>query len=86
MFSTPPRALVTQFDEQKRAGRSALLFGYLACILLADGLFSAFVLPQAPGRMAEPSADLIATLPLWSFIVSLPLPIPRQSSWLAIAL
>ena len=86
MFSTPPRALVTQFDEQTRAGRSALLFGYLACILLVDSLFSAFVLPQAPGRMAEPSANLISALPLWSFIVALPLPIPRQTSWLAIAL
>jgi alpha-1,6-mannosyltransferase len=86
MFSTPPRALVTQFDYQKRTGRSALLFGCLACIVMADGLFSAFVLPQAPGRIAEPSADLIAALPFWSFVVSLPLPIPRQSSWLAIEL
>jgi hypothetical protein len=86
MCSTPPRTLVTQFDYQKRAGRSALWLGCLACILMFDGLFSAFVLPQAPGRMAEPSADLIAALPFWSFVVSLPMPIPRQSSWLAIVL
>jgi hypothetical protein len=66
--------------------RPALLLGCLACILLADGLFSAFVLPQAPGRMAEPSADLIPTLPFWAWVVALPLPIPRQSSSLAIAL
>ena len=86
MFSPLPKALVTQSDQQKRTGRSVLLLGCLACILLADSLFSAFVLPQAPGRMAEPSADLIAALPVWSFVVALPLPIPRQGNWLAIAL
>ena len=86
MFSTPPRAPVTQFEHQERAARSILLLSCLACILLADSLFAAFGLPQTPGRMAEPSAGLIAALPLWSFVVSLPLPIPRQSNWLAITL
>ena len=86
MFSTPPRAPVIQFEHQERAARSILLLSCLACILLADSLFAAFGLPQTPGRMAEPSAGLIAALPLWSFVVSLPLPIPRQSNWLAITL
>ena len=67
MFSTPPRAPVTQFEHQERAARSILLLSCLACILLADSLFAAFGLPQTPGRMAEPSAGLIAALPLWSF-------------------
>ncbi len=86
MFSTSPIARTTQFDIKKRVGWSTLLLGCLACVLLVDGLFSAFVLPQAPGRMAEPSAELIAALPFWWFVVSLPLPIPRQSNWLVIAL
>jgi hypothetical protein len=88
MFSAPLIDLdrTTQFDLQKRASWPTLLLGCLACILLADSLFAAFVLPQAPGRMAEPSADLIARLPLWSFVVALPLPIPRQSHTLALTL
>lgn len=86
MLSAPAIDLTMQFDCCKRASRSALLLGCLACILLVESLFSAFVLPQAPGRMAEPSAKLIAEWPLWSFIVSLPLPIPRQSHLLALAL
>src|SRR5688572_9171010 len=86
MVPAPPIDRTMQFDQQKRASWFTLLLGCLAGILLADSLFFAFVLPQAPGRMAEPSADLIARLPLWSFIVALPLPIPRQSSSLAIAL
>jgi hypothetical protein len=86
MFSASSINRTTQFDLQKRVGLSTLLLGCLAGILLMDSLCSAFVLPQAPGRMAEPSADLIARLPLWSFIVSLPLPVPRQGSTLAITL
>jgi hypothetical protein len=86
MFSAPSIDRTMQFDEQKRARWLTLLLGCLAWILLAECFYSAFVLPQAPGRMAEPSADLIARLPLWSFITALPLPIPRQSSSLAIAL
>jgi hypothetical protein len=86
MVPAPPIDRTTQFEQQRRASWFTLLLGCLAGVLLADSLFFAFVLPQAPGRMAEPSADLIAQLPLWSFIVALPLPIPRQSSSLAIAL
>jgi hypothetical protein len=57
----------------------------LAGTLLVAGFFSALVLPQAPGRMAEPSAELIAAWPFWSFVVSLPLPVPRESHMLALA-
>ena len=62
MFSAPLIDLdrTTQFDLQKRVSWPTLLLGCLACILLADSFYAAFVLPQAPGRMAEPSADLIA--------------------------
>ncbi|HKF94943.1 MAG TPA: hypothetical protein VKB96_10175, partial [Gammaproteobacteria bacterium] len=63
-----------------------LLLVCLAGILLVDSVYAAFVLPQAPGRMAEPSAELIAWLPLWSFVVALPLPIPRHGHTLAIML
>jgi hypothetical protein len=88
MFSAPPIGLdqTRRFDLQKRMSWPTLLLGCLACILLADSVYAAFVLPQAPGRMAEPSADLIARLPLWSFIVALPLPVPRQSYTLALTL
>ena len=86
MHSTPSSHLSKQLDCKKRANWSALLLGFLACIICTVSLFSAFVLPQAPGRMADPSADLISAWPLWSFIVSLPLPVPRQSHQLALAL
>jgi hypothetical protein len=55
-------------------------------MLLLTTLISVFVLPQAPGRMAERSADLIPRLPLWSFVMALPLPIPRQSQQLALSI
>ncbi|HEU5102006.1 MAG TPA: hypothetical protein VFU22_23450 [Roseiflexaceae bacterium] len=35
--------------------------------------------------MAEPSAGLIAVWPFWSFIASLPLPVPRDGQMLALA-
>jgi hypothetical protein len=85
MFSTPSSDLTKRSDNAKRANRSVLL-GFLACLAFAASLYSAFVLPQAPGRMAEPSADLISAWPLWSSVAALPLPIPRQSHWLALAL
>ncbi|MEO7911335.1 MAG: hypothetical protein ABIV47_16950 [Roseiflexaceae bacterium] len=88
MFSAPSidRERTTQFDLQKRVNWPTLLLGFLACLLLADSIYAALVLPQAPGRMAEPSADLIARLPFWSFVVALPLPVPRQSYALALTL
>ncbi|HJZ46074.1 MAG TPA: hypothetical protein VKE41_02870 [Roseiflexaceae bacterium] len=86
MYSTPLTAPTTHFESQKRAPASVLLLCCLAAVLLAASLFSAFVLPQAPGRMAEPSAVLISQWPLWSLSVSLSLPVPRQSYSLAIAL
>jgi hypothetical protein len=85
MFTAPLLDRSRRFDTQKHM-RSATLLACLAVILLVDGLYAAFVLPQAPGRMAEPSVDLFAWLPLWSFVVALPLPIPRQSNILAIIL
>ncbi len=86
MVSTSPVAGTAQFNLRKRVWWPILSLSCLACILLADSLFSAFVIPQSPGRMAEPSANLIAGLPFWSFVLSLPLPIPQQSNWLAIEL
>jgi hypothetical protein len=86
MLSTPSGDLTKQSDCDKRANSSVLLLGCMACIVFAASLCSAFLLPQAPGRMAEPSADLIPAWPLWSLVVALPLPIPRQSHWLALAL
>ena len=88
MFTAPLLDLdrTMQFDLRKRVIWPVLLLVCLAGILLVDSVYAAFVLPQAPGRMAEPSAELIAWLPLWSFVVALPLPIPRQSHTLAIML
>jgi hypothetical protein len=60
--------------------------GFLAAILLLDTIATAFVLPQAPGRAAEPSTGLIPQLALWRLVVSLPLPVPRQPHQLAITL
>ena len=86
MDATPPTDHTTQHDLHRRVSWPTLLLACLACLLLADSLYAAFVLPQAPGRMAEQSAGLIARLPLWSFVVALPLPVPRQSHTLALTL
>ncbi|MDQ2998298.1 MAG: hypothetical protein M3R61_14770, partial [Chloroflexota bacterium] len=86
MFTAPLLDRTMQFDLRKRLTWPTLLLVCLAGILLVDSVYAAFVLPQAPGRMAEPSAELIAWLPLWSFVVALPLPIPRQGHTLAIVL
>ena len=78
-----------------RIGRSArywldkrllLILVSLASILLLTNAIAMLVLPQAPGRMAEPSAALIGRLPLWSSVVALPLPIPRTGPQLALAI
>jgi len=58
----------------------------LAGILLITLLFYGFVIPQTPGRMAKPAASLIPQLPLWGWIVSLPLPIPHSGESLALSL
>jgi hypothetical protein len=58
----------------------------LAAIVLFTHAIAMFVLPQAPGRMAEPSAELIGRLPLWSWLVGLSLPIPLAGPQLALAI
>ena len=67
----------------RNEARLALLLSCLAGILLITLLFYGFVIPQTPGRMAKPAASLIPQLPLWAWIVSLPIPIPHSGELLA---
>jgi hypothetical protein len=85
MHSTLPLALAARPDQGRRAVRTALSLACLASILLLASIAAALVLPQAPGRMAEPSAALIASWPFWSYIAALPLPVPREGHDLALA-
>ena len=66
--------------------RLVFVLACLAFVMLIATCIAMFILPQAPGRMAKPSAALIGSLPLWSFIASLPLPIPQQSLSVALCL
>lgn len=58
----------------------------LASIVLLTNIIAMFILPLGPGRMAEPSAELIGRLPLWSGLRALPLPIPLAGPQLALAI
>ena len=86
MISAPSWPSNRLANQQCSTKRFAFTLSLLACILLVTNLIWVFLLPQAPGRMAEVSALLIPRLPLWSFVVSLPFPIPRQGEQLALAI
>ncbi|HNP72418.1 MAG TPA: hypothetical protein PLO33_07975, partial [Kouleothrix sp.] len=69
-----------------RGRQLGLALALLALALLATSLFFAFILPQSPGRMADPSAALMPRQQLWAFVLALGLPVPRSSGSLAAAL
>ena len=58
----------------------------LGGVLLFLELFYVLVLPQTPARAAKRSAELTGDLPLWSWLTSLPLPIPRSPGLIAATL
>src|SRR5689334_2914455 len=58
----------------------------LAAMVLLTQAITMLLLPLAPGRMAEPSAELIGRLPLWSWLAAAPLPIPLAGPQLALAI
>lgn len=73
---------------EKKSGSLILKFAFC---LLSTGLFSAyffylFLIPQTPARVARPSASLVSDFPLWSWIVSLPFPVPNDSKSVGILL
>jgi len=63
-----------------------LVFSLLAMCLFVAYFFYLFVIPQTPARSARPSASLVSDFPLWSWIVSLPLPVPNDPKSVAILL
>lgn len=72
---------------RKRETRTLFrLYILLASLLLLAYLFFSFIVPQTPGRMIRSSVALIQELPLWSFVVSLPLPIPSHTLLVAVLL
>lgn len=85
MHLTRPLARAAQPTQARRTGQTTLFLACLAGIVLLTSAFTTLALPQAPGRMAEPSAALIAGWPFWSFIAALPLPVPRTGYALALA-
>lgn len=50
-------------------------------VLLASSFFFNVIVPQTPTRVARVSFTLSDDLPLWSFLTSLPIPVP-SASWL----
>jgi hypothetical protein len=60
--------------------------GCLACALVPIYAFYAFIYTQTPTRLAQHSARLIETTRLWSFIVSLNLPVPQNDRSVAVTL
>jgi hypothetical protein len=62
------------------------LYILLALLLLLAYLFFSFVVPQTPGRMSRASVALVQELSLWSFVTSLPLPIPSHTLLIAVLL
>jgi len=57
-----------------------------AVILFSSSLFFNFYLPQTPGRMALPTADLIGRLSIWRWIAALPLTVISSSYGVALLL
>jgi hypothetical protein len=55
----------------------------LASLLLVSCLFYNFVIPQTAARMMRSGAALIPSSRWWSWIVSIPVPIPHESRLLA---
>lgn len=66
------RASVNRMDETSLIA----LYGAFAILLLLGTLFFSYVLPQTPGRLSRPSAELIPQFSFWSWLVSLPAPVP----------
>lgn len=62
------------------------MYGALSFLLLLGTLFFGFVIPLTPGRMERPSAELTAQFPLWSWLASLPIPVPDTSGLVAASL
>jgi hypothetical protein len=86
MPSDPPVGTVRQCAVPNTNRWSGVLLAILAAALFVDSIATVFILPQAPGRMAEPSVALIPALWLWRFVVSLPLPVPSSPHQLALTL
>ncbi|HLE52632.1 MAG TPA: hypothetical protein VI755_11250 [Anaerolineales bacterium] len=62
------------------------IFSLLALCLLIVYFTYCFIIPQTPARLTRPSASLVSDFPLWSWIVSVPLPIPNDPKSVAILL
>jgi len=63
-----------------------LLYTLLALCLLPATAFFGFIVPQTPARLVRTSADLIPELGLWTWLVSLPLPVPDTRITIAASL
>lgn len=59
------------------------LYASIAILLLVGTLFFGYVLPQTPGRLTRASVDLIPQFSLWSWLTSLPVPIPETNGIVA---
>lgn len=74
-----------RFVADKREQKLLVMLLGIAAALLGLALAWSFVLPQAPGRMADPAASLIPAWPLWAFVRLLALPIPRTGESIGLA-
>ena len=63
--------------EHHQHRHRTVVLGLLALPLLAALLFYAFIVPQTPARLDRATGGLIDDLGVWSWLVSLPFPIPE---------
>lgn len=83
-------AITSSWQQQIRVAVNGLaeasliaLYGSIAILLLVGTLFFGYVLPQTPGRLTRASVDLIPHFSLWSWLTSLPVPIPETNGLVA---
>ena len=73
-------------DKKSNSIFSQFILGLLAMCLFIVYFIYFFIIPQTPARLTRPSASLVSDFPLWSWLVSIPLPVPDDPKSVAILL
>ncbi|MDQ3147635.1 MAG: hypothetical protein M3R01_12020 [Actinomycetota bacterium] len=82
-FRAPQRLREALRSDPRRLRLTVCVLG--GALLFLE-LFYVLILPQTPARAAKRSAELTGDLSLWSWLTSLPLPVPRSPGLIAASL